>query len=100
MGRANRYADCLLEGSGSIDLKDSNNEESSSSEATIRVTQQGQAVGYFHAASMRGHRGARSRLLNLLQDDGQKADGQFSDGSRQSYLQQQQQQQQQQQRGE
>ena len=73
-----------------MDLEDTNNEDSSS-EATIRVTQQGQAVGYFHAASMRGHRGARSRLLNLLQDDGQKADGQFSDGSRQSYLQQQQQ---------
>ena len=61
------YGDCLLEGVGCA------------RDATL-------ALHYIHAAADRGHRGARSRLLALLTDNGQVADGLFTDRSRQSLI--------------
>eukprot|EP01047_Picozoa_sp_COSAG01_P075163 COSAG01_NODE_12791_length_1685_cov_1.468474_1_plen_127_part_00 len=60
------YGDCLLEGIGV------------GRDAVA-------AVPLLLSAAEQGHRGARSRLLSLLDAGGQVADGQFTDSSRQSY---------------
>jgi TPR repeat protein len=61
------YGDCLLEGVGC-------------------AQDGGLALQYIQAAADRGHRGARSRLMALLTDNGQVADGLFTDRSRQSLI--------------
>lgn len=60
------FGDCLLEGIGTHEDK-------------------AEALGWLMFAAEKGHRGARSRILALLDDDGKTDHGLYSDSSRQSY---------------